>query len=130
MIDLTKIFDKLGEAAKTHGFPAVVTGLQKLDGEAKEPWQKALLKLSIDLVANHGPEGLSLLQGLVRRMLDGHAADLSGLKMSEASDLLAAMQRKGADTRNQIELYTKLILDTLGKALMDLVAVLFKEFKQ
>jgi hypothetical protein len=124
-----KIISSLGEVAKKDGVTAVVGALNSLDAEAKEPWQKSLLKLSVSLVGELGPGGIDVFQGLVKQMLDGKSPDLSGLKVSEASDLLAAMQRREADTKNQIRLYVKLILETLGKALQDLVSAIFKEIK-
>jgi hypothetical protein len=124
-----KIISSLGEVAKKDGVTAVVGALNSLDAEAKEPWQKSLLKLSVSLVGELGPGGIDVFQGLVKQMLDGKSPDLSGLKVSEASDLLAAMQRREADTKNQIRLYVKLILETLGKALQDLVSAIFKEVK-
>ena len=129
MSDLDKLLVDVGYAAKKDGVPAVLNALSSLDAKAKEPWQKSLLKLSVSLVGEYGPGGIDIFQGLVRQMLDGKSPDLSGLKVSEASDLLAVMQRREADTKNQIELYTKLILETLGKALLELVSVVFKEIK-
>jgi hypothetical protein len=124
-----KIISSLGEVAKKDGVTAVVGALNSLDAEAKEPWQRSLLKLSVSLVGELGPGGIDVFQGLVKQMLDGKSPDLSGLKVSEASDLLAAMQRREADTKNQIRLYVKLILETLGKALQDLVSAIFREIK-
>ena len=129
MSDFDHLIIDLGHAAKKDGVTAVIGALTSLDAEAKEPWQKSLLKLSVGLVGEHGPEGIDIFQKLVNRMLKGEAANLTGLKISEASDLLAVMQRREADTKNQIELYTKLILETLGKALLELVSVIFKEIK-
>lgn len=129
MSDFDHLLIDLGHAAKKDGVTAIVGALSSLNTEAKEPWQKSLLKLSVGLVGDYGPGGIDIFQKLVQRMLDGEAADLSGLKVSEASDLLAVMQRREADTKNQIELYTKLILETLGKALLELVSVIFKEIK-
>lgn len=129
MSKFDKIISSLGEVAKKDGVTAVVGALNSLDAEAKEPWQKSLLKLSVSLVGELGPGGIDVFQGLVKQMLDGKSPDLSGLKVSEASDLLAAMQRREADTKNQIRLYVKLILETLGKALQDLVSAIFKEVK-
>lgn len=129
MSKFDKIISSLGEVAKKDGVTAVVGALNSLDAEAKEPWQKSLLKLSVSLVGELGPGGIDVFQGLVKQMLDGKSPDLSGLKVSEASDLLAAMQRREADTKNQIRLYVKLILETLGKALQDLVSAIFKEIK-
>ena len=129
MSDLDHLLIDLSHVAKKDGVTAVVGALSSLHAEAKEPWQKSLLKLSVSLVGEHGPGGIDILQKLVTRMLNGEAVNLTGLKVSEASDLLAAMQRREADTKNQIELYTKLILETLGKALLELVSVIFKEIK-
>ena len=129
MSDFDGLLSNLGDIAKKDGVTAIVGALVSLDAEAKEPWQKSLLKLSVGLVGEHGPEGIDIFQKLVNRMLKGEAANLTGLKISEASDLLAVMQRREADTKNQIELYTKLILETLGKALLELVSVIFKEIK-
>ena len=129
MSDFDNLLVDLGHAAKKDGVPAILGALSSLDAEAKEPWQKSLLKLSVSLVGEYGPGGVDIFQGLVRQMLNGKSPDLSGLKVSEASDLLAVMQRQEADTKNQIELYTKLILETLGKALLELVSVIFKEIK-
>ena len=129
MSDFDHLIDKLGDAAKKDGVTAIVGALNSLDGEAKEPWQKSLLKLSVSLVGEYGPEGISIFQGTVRQMLNGKSPDLSPLKVSEASDLLAAMQRREADHKNQVELYTKLILETLGRALLELVSVIFKGIK-
>ena len=129
MSDFDQMVSKLGDIAKKDGVTAVVGALDSLNSEAKEPWQKSLLKLSVGLVGDYGPGGIDLFQGLVKRMINNEPVDLSPLKTSEASDLLAVMQRREADTKNQIELYTKLILETLGKALLELVSVIFKEIK-
>lgn len=130
MTDLLKdggaaVFDLL----RTQGVPAITNSLEKLLGETTEDWQKSLLKLGVGLVSEHGPDGLNLLEDLVSRLQDGKSVDLSGLSMQEASDLLAIMQRKEADTRNQVSLYTQVIIDVIGKALTTLVSILFKEIK-
>lgn len=114
---------------KTQGLPALAATLGKLQQEAGEEWQHILLRLSTDLLAKHGPTGLNLLEGHVQQMLDGKPADLSGLSMREASTLLAALQRKEADTKNEITLYTKMIIEEIGKALAALVSLLFKEVR-
>jgi hypothetical protein len=119
----------LMDLLKTQGVPAVTSSLEKLSSETTEDWQKALLKLGVSLVSDHGPAGLSLLESTVNQLQNGGAVDLSNLSMKEASDVLAIMQRREADYRNQVALYTKLIIDTIGKALVTLVQTLFKEIK-
>jgi len=119
----TVLFDLL----KKEGIPAVTDSLDKLAGEATEGWQKMLLKLGTQLVSKHGPDGLHLLEDYVSRMMAGKPVDLTGLTMREASDLLAVMQRKEADTKNQVLLWTNLIIEEIGKGLALLVSVLFKE---
>lgn len=121
--------EALLDLVKTQGVPAVQASLEQLSSEAKEEWQKTLLKLGVHLVSEMGADGLNLLEDTVSQMMNGKPVDLSALTMQEASDILAAMQRKEADHKNQVTLYTQLIIETLGKAITTLVSVLFKEIK-
>jgi hypothetical protein len=114
---------------KTQGLPAINTQLQSLADSATEGWQKSLLKLGVAFVADHGADGLDLLEGAVQNMQSGHPVDLSKLTMEEASDLLAAMQRKEADTENRIALYTQVLIDTIGKVLSTLASTIFAGIK-
>lgn len=114
---------------KTQGIPAVTSSLEKLSREATEDWQKSLLKIGVSLVSEHGADGLNLLEDTVSQMVNGKSPNLSGLSMQEASDILAVMQRREADHRNQVTLYTQMIIETIGKALSTLVSILFKEIK-
>jgi len=114
---------------KTQGVPAITSTLENLSSEASEDWQKSLLKLGVSLVSEHGPDGLNLLEDLVSKLQNGQTVDLSKLSMQEASDLLAVMQRKEADMRNKVALYTQVIIEAIGKALATLVSILFKEIK-
>lgn len=114
---------------KTQGVPAITSSLESLSSSATEGWQKSLLKLGVSLVADHGQEGLSILEDSVQKLQNGKTVDLSKLSMEEASDLLAVMQRREADTRNRIALYTQVVVETIGKALATLVSILFKEIK-
>jgi len=111
---------------KTQGIPAITTSLGKLSADSNEPWQKALLKLGVNLVSKHGPEGLDLLEAVVAQLQSGKSIDLSALSLQEASDLLAVMQRREAETRNQVALYTQMVVEALGKVLGTLVSILFK----
>jgi hypothetical protein len=121
--------DALMGLLKTQGVPAVTASLENLSNEATEDWQKALLKIGVHLIAENGPDGLNLLEDTVSRLLDNKPVNLSALTMQEASDILAIMQRREADHKNQVTLYTQMILETLGKALSTLVSVIFKEIK-
>jgi hypothetical protein len=121
--------DALLDLIKTQGLPAVTHSLEKLTREAKEDWQKSLLKVGVTLISEHGVDGLNLLENTVSQMLNGKTVNLSGLTMQEASDILAIMQRREADHRNQVTLYTQQIIETMGKALATLISVLFKEIR-
>lgn len=114
---------------RTDGIPAVAQTLSRLSDEAEEGWQKSLLKLGVALVSEHGVEGLSLLETMVDRLRKGEDVDLSKLSMEEASDLLAIMQKREAETKNRVALYTTIILEEIGKALALLISILFKEIK-
>lgn len=114
---------------RTDGIPAVAQTLSRLSDEAEEGWQKSLLKLGVALVSEHGAEGLSLLETMVDRLQKGEDVDLSKLSMEEASDLLAIMQKREAETKNRVALYTTIILEEIGKALALLISILFKEIK-
>lgn len=121
--------DSVAGLLRDQGIPAVTSALQDLSDQATESWQKSLLKLGIGLVSDHGPEGLNLLQNLVEDLQNGKSVDLSPLSMQEASDFLAVMQRKEADTKNRVALYTTVVLETIAKALAVLISILFKEIK-
>jgi len=130
---VTDIFEKGGEAVlellKTQGIPAVTSALGDLSKSATEEWQKSLLKLGVALVSDHGPDGLNLLEDMVSRLQSGKTVDLSKLTLEEASSLLAVMQRKEADTKNQVALYTQIVIETIGKGLSILISVLFQSIK-
>ena len=69
---------------------------------SKEPWQKAIVDLSLSLASRLGTAGVSYLEGLLADLRDHpdrvsarvNAADLT---LREASDLLAAIQNSEAD---------------------------------
>lgn len=130
---MSDIFADGGKAVlallQTQGVPAITGALSNLSSSATEDWQKSILKLGVSLVSEHGPDGLNLLEDAIDRLQNGKTVDLSGLSMEDASNLLAAMQRKEADSRNRIALYTQTIIEAIGKALATLVSILFKEIK-
>lgn len=114
---------------RNQGVPAVTTSLEKLSDEATEEWQKILLRLGVSLVSEHGVSGLDILGSMVSGLQEGKNVDLSMLSMQDASNLLAIMQRREADTRNKIALFTQVIIEAVGQALSTLVSILFKEIK-
>jgi hypothetical protein len=69
---------------------------------SKEPWQKAIVDLSLSLSSRLGTAGVSYLEGLLADLHDHPdrvTARMNGadLTLREASDLLAAMQNSEAD---------------------------------
>jgi hypothetical protein len=121
--------DTLMRLLKTQGVPAVSASLEKLSNEATEDWQKSLLKIGVSLISEHGVDGLNILEDTVSNLLNGKTVNLSALSMQEASDILAVMQRREADHKNQVTLYTQAVIEALGKALSTLVSTLFKEIR-
>lgn len=114
---------------KTKGLPAVTSAMEKLSGEATEEWQKSLLKIGVGLVSEHGLDGLLILESTVNQMLNGKPVNLKGLTMTEASNILAVMQRNEADHRNQVAAYVKVIVQVITEAVKVVVVTMFGELK-
>lgn len=121
--------DALLDLLKTKGLPAVTSAMGKLTEEAKEDWQKSLLKIGINLVSEHGLDGLEILESTVNLMLDGKPVNLKGLTMSEASNILAVMQRREANHRNQVTAYVNLMIKVIADAVKVVVVTMFGELK-
>ena len=101
-------------------------GVEKLAGvlddeaaKADEPWKNTLLDLMADAARKHGPEGFSMAQDAVEKMLDGDNTDIRKVtsNLLIASNLLAQLQNAEADRKDRARKWLKAIGQTLGTIL-------------
>jgi len=120
-MSIQKYAKKLAKMAPDLGDKGVDALAGELDRQAKKadaPWKKALLDLTADSVATHGPEGLRLASKAVEDLFAGKRG---GTKISDltddletASDLLGALQNAEADRKKAARNFLKALGQTLG----------------
>jgi len=101
-----------------------------LDGEAHkahEPWQRAILDFFAEAGRKHGPEGFSMAQDAVERLLNkGEPQDIRKVtsNLLIASNLLAQLQTTEADRKERARKFVAALGKTLGALLKAILGIL------
>lgn len=108
---LSKLATKVGD----EGVDRLAGVLDKEARDADEPWKRTLLDLLADSARRHGPEGFSMAQKAVEKMLKGEGKDLRKVtkNLLIASNLLAQLQNAEADRKERARKWLKAVVQTL-----------------
>lgn len=119
-LDLLKVLQE-------RSIPAIKTELEKIEASADAHWKVALVDVALRMVETKGIAGFDSIRNLIALIGEGKAPDLSELSLSEASEVLAILQREEADARNSVTEFLNSLLASLVKVAEILVVALIQE---
>jgi len=103
------------------GLDYVIKELDKIEGQATDPWMKVSLAMVGELLEKHGIEGLELARELIMSIGDNKVPDLSDLSIATASDVVAQLQNAEAAERKLQQKYIVIVTDVLAQLIKGLV---------
>lgn len=96
------------------GVKELEDALAELESIAKQPWQKALLRMTGAAVEKYGPVGLERIENLISDLSKGKEPDLGFASLRDRSDYLAALQNMEADDKSKAKDFVRVVGKQVG----------------